>query len=361
MSVTAAPTAPPLAPPLASTQHTVAMAQVRRVMEGAQARGLALAPLLARAGIAPTLLDSPLARVSQQQYAQLIRVLRRAMRDELWGLCRQAVPVGSFGHCARQLVHCADLRQALSAGFRHYHGLIPDFTARLVVQGDLAQVRITPNVGLRAASPIDAQAQARLDFAQKAFLLFAHGFASWLVARRVPLREVIYTETNQGSEVSRVYQAPIRFNQPHIGLSFDAHWLALPVVQSPQSLREYLAQAPANLLVRYRDAGTTTERIRRLLRRQIDRDDLTLEAIAALWAMAPQTLRRHLRDEGRGFQQIKDELRRDAAVACLAQPELALPEIAQRLGFSEASTFARAFKKWTGVAPGQYRLTKLQC
>lgn len=348
----------PVAAQRPPAQHTVAMAQVLRLLQGAQAQGRPLAPLLVRAGIAPALLDSALARVSQQQYAQLIRVLRRALRDELWGLCRQPVPVGSFGHCARQLVRCTDLRQALAEGFRHYHGLIPDFAARLVVQGDQAQVRITPNVARQGAA--DADGRARLDFAQKAFLLFAHGFASWLVARRVPLREVIYTAANQGSEVSRVYQAPIRFNQPHIGLSFDAHWLALPVVQSEQSLREYLAQAPANLLVRYRDAGTTTERIRRLLRKQIDRDDLTLEAIAAQWAMAPQTLRRHLRDEGRGFQQIKDELRRDAAVACLAQPELALPEIAQRLGFSEASTFARAFKKWTGVAPGRYRLSRLQ-
>lgn len=343
-----------LRPAVTRTEHTVAMVQVRSVLEGAMAHGLPTAPLLERAGIAPGLLESPLARVSQQQYAQLIRVLRRTMRDELWGLCSQAVPVGSFGHCAARLVQCTDLRQALREGLRTYHGLIPDFAARLVEQGAEAQVRITtrPRIG---AAQTDLAAARRLDYAQKAFLLFAHGFASWLVARRVPLREVVYTAPSQGGEVSRVYQAPIRFNQPHIGFVFDARWLDLPVVQSPQSLREYLAQAPANLLVRYRDVGTTTERIRRLLRRQLDRDDLSLDAIAALWAMAPQTLRRHLRDEGQGFQQIKDELRRDAAIACLARPELTLPEIAQRLGFSEASTFHRAFKKWTGVAPGEYR------
>ena len=69
--------------------------------------------------------------------------------------------------------------------------------------------------------------------------------------------------------------------------------------------------------------------------------------------------RRRLRDEGHGFQALKDALRRDAAIAHLARPELTLPEIAQRLGFSEASTFHRAFKKWTGVAPGEYRLTRI--
>jgi AraC-like DNA-binding protein len=342
---------------MVTPQHTVAVMQVQRILDGARHRGMPLAPLLARAGISPALLESPLARVSQQQYALLIVVLRRALRDELWGLCSRPLRVGSFGLGASRLVRCRNLREALREGFRHYHGLIDDFAARLVVQGEVAQVRITRHASV--GSSADPALAARLDYAQKAFMLFSHGLANWLVARRVPLREVDYTEANQGSEISRVYQAPIRFNQPHVGYSFDARWLDLPVVQSPQSLREFLAQAPANLLVRYRDAGTTAERIRRLLRRQLDQAPPSLEAIAAQWSMAPQTLRRHLRDEGRGFQQIKDELRRDAAIACLAEPGLTLPEIAQRLGFSEASTFHRAFKKWTGVAPGEYRQTQL--
>ncbi|HEX8886167.1 MAG TPA: helix-turn-helix transcriptional regulator, partial [Noviherbaspirillum sp.] len=69
---------------------------------------------------------------------------------------------------------------------------------------------------------------------------------------------------------------------------------------------------------------------------------------------------RRLQDEGQGFQAIKDDLRRDIAIEYLARPDLTLIEIANLLGFSEPSTFHRAFKKWTGVAPGEYRLTRLQ-
>jgi AraC-like DNA-binding protein len=71
--------------------------------------------------------------------------------------------------------------------------------------------------------------------------------------------------------------------------------------------------------------------------------------------MTPQTLRRRLREEGQGFQSLKDHLRRDAAIEYLARPDMTLLDIADQLGFSEASTFHRAFKKWTGVAPGEYR------
>ena len=326
--------------------HTVAIQQVLRVLEGARHRGLALAPLLRRAGIAATLLESPLARVTQQQYAKLLRVLRRALRDELWGLTGRALAPGSFAHCARALLTCATLEDALRRGFELQHLLIDDFTPRLERHGALVHVRI---VRRAAFNP-------RLDYAQKAFLLFSFGLACWLVARRVPLVGVDYTEPAPGSESSRVYQAPIRHGQPHIGLRFEARWLSLPVVQNEQSLREFLCGAPANLLIRYRDGASTSERIRRLLRRHLGGAMPSLEALAPQLATTAQTLRRRLRAEGRGFQALKDELRRDAAIALLAQPGLSLIAVANRVGFSEASTFQRAFKKWTGVPPGEYRL-----
>lgn len=336
---------PPMHPAPPLPQHTVAVQQVLRVLEGARHRGLALAPLLRHAGIAEALLDAPLARVSQQQYAALLRALRRALRDELWGLTSRPLRPGSFALCARQLVHTDTLEEALRRGFALQHLLIDDFTPRLDRDGDRARVRLVRR----------APFNPRLDYAQKAFLLFAFGLASWLVGRRVPLLGVDYTEPPPGGETSRVYQAPIHHGQPQLGFSFDARWLALPVVQNEQSLREFLAQAPANLLVKYRDGGSTSERIRRLLRRHLGGELPSLDALALQLSSTPQTLRRRLRAEGRAFQALKDDLRRDAAIALLAAPGLSLIEVANRVGFSEASTFHRAFKRWTGVSPGEYR------
>ncbi|HSV53518.1 MAG TPA: AraC family transcriptional regulator [Burkholderiaceae bacterium] len=327
------------------TQHTVAIQQVHMILLGARHRGVDIAPLLARAGIAPSLLESALARVSQQQYALLIRALRRALRDELWGLASRPLRPGSFGLCMRQLVRCTTLGEALRSGFALYDLLIDDFVARLSVHGKLAQVHFV----------LRRPADARLDYGIKAFMLFTFGAASWLVARRIPVLGIDYTASQVGTDTSRVYQAPIRYGQPHVGLSFDAQWLQLPIVQTAQSLREFLGGAPANLIVKYRDTSSLTDRIRRLLRRRLGQELPSLEEVGDVLAVTPQTLRRRLREEGRGFQQIKDELRRDAAIEYLAQTQLPLIAIANRVGFSEASTFHRAFKHWTGVAPGEYR------
>jgi AraC-like DNA-binding protein len=330
-----------------TTQHTVAIQQMQHILLGARHHGLAVEPLLHRAGIPPTLLEAPLARLSQRQYASLIRVLRRSLRDELWGLLARPLPPGSFGRCMRLLVRCTTLGEALREGFAHFHLLVDDFVPRLSVHNGLAQMQL-----VQRRTP-----DARLDYATKAFMLIAFNAASWLVARRIPLQGVDYTAGHSSNETSRVYQVPVRTGQAHVGLSFDARWLDLPVVQSPQSLREFLAAAPANLIVTYRDTSTLTDRIRRLLRKGVGGDMPSLEAVSLALALTPQTLRRRLRDEGRGFQQIKDETRRDAAIELLLHTPLPLPEIAARLGFSEASTFHRAFKQWTGVAPGEYRHT----
>ncbi|MEY3521533.1 MAG: HTH-type transcriptional regulator VirS, partial [Pseudomonadota bacterium] len=81
----------------------------------------------------------------------------------------------------------------------------------------------------------------------------------------------------------------------------------------------------------------------------------SLEVVSDMLATTPQTLRRRLQREGQGYQMIKDALRRDVAVEFLTQSDLPLLEVAARVGFSEASTFHRAFKAWTGLTPGAYR------
>ncbi len=324
---------------------TVAIQQVQDLLLGARHQGLAVEPVLLRAGIAPALLEAPLARISQRQYAALIRLLRRRLRCELWGLPQRPLPPGSFGRCMRQLVRCATLGEALREGVAHYHLLLDDFVPRLAVQGGIARLQLVPR---RPAEP-------RLDYGVKAFMLITFNAASWLAARRIPLLGVEYTAGHSASDASRVYQVPVRGGQPHVGLSFEARWLHLPVVQSPQSLREFFAAAPANLIVRYRDTSSLTDRIRRLLRKRVGGDMPSLDEVGQTLAITPQTLRRRLRGDGRGFQQIKDETRRDAAIELLLHTPLPLPEVAARLGFSEASMFHRAFKQWTGVAPGEYR------
>lgn len=337
----------------AVTSHTIAIPQVIQIVQGVRRRGLEVDAILRRAGIAPALLDSPLSRVTQAQYAALMQVLRRVCRDELWGLCSHPVKVGSFALVCQALVHCRTLGEALQTAFRFYHLMLQDFVPRLQVSGGTARVVM---VTLRERDPL-------LAYAERSFCFLGYGVMSWLVSRRIPLSCVFYppgASMPYGTEAERLFQAPVSHTQPRMGFEFDAGWLNLPIVQNTQSLQEFLAQVPMVLVVKYRDQASLSERIRRMLRRYLSGELPSLEQVSEALVMTPQTLRRRLREEGLGYQAIKDNLRRDAAIEYLNQPELTLADIAGRLGFSEASTFHRAFKGWTGLSPGTYRQRQLQ-
>jgi AraC-like DNA-binding protein len=333
------------------TRNTIGIIQVIQIIQGAGGEGSDIAAILQRSGISPALLASPLSRVSQTQYTALIRTLTRVTRDELWGLCSRPVKVGTFAQACRVLVRCRSLREVLLQGFHHYHLALEDLVPRLRIEGDVAHVVVQAR----------AERNAKLRYVERTFLFFTFGLACWLVGRRIPLLGVDFSALDKDlpSDAFRLFQAPLRYQDAQVGFWFEKRWLDLPVVQTVQSVEEFLRQAPASLVVKYRDQANLTERIRRMLRRHLDSEMPSLEEVGKSLGITPQTLRRRLQEQGQGYQAIKDDLRRDAAIEYLARPNLTLIEIANRLGFSEASTFHRAFKKWTGVAPGEYRQSRL--
>ena len=327
-------------------QHTIAIHQVVHMLLGLEADD-AKRMLLRRAGITPAMLESDLARVTQSQFARLMSALMRHLRDEFWGLGSKPLPLGSFASCCRMLVGYQKLGDAVRAGLRYYHAILPDFVPRLHVGNGGAYLRLN---ALRALSP-------KQTYAVRVFLFLSYGVMCWLAARRIPVDEVVYqaSEVVRRTDASRLFQASIRMSDSDWGFRFPAKWLELPVVQNLESVEVFLKQAPGCLLVKYRDQSSLTERIRRLLRRYLTQEMPSLEVISDMLATTPQTLRRRLQREGQGYQMIKDALRRDVAVEYLIQTDLPLLEVATRVGFSEASTFHRAFKGWTGLTPGAYR------
>lgn len=333
------------------TRNTIGIIQVIQIIQGVGGEGRDITAILQRSGISPALLSSPLSRVSQTQYTALIRTLTRVTRDEFWGLCSRPVKLGTFAQACRMLVHGRTLRDVLLQGFHAYHLALEDLVPRLRVEGDVAHVVLQARAGRNA----------KLRYVERTFLFFTFGLACWLVGRRIPLLGVDFSTLDRDlpSDAFRLFQAPLHYQDGQVGLRFEKRWLDLPVVQTVQSVEEFLRQAPASLVVKFRDQASLTERIRRLLRRHLDGEMPSLEAVGKVLGVTPQTLRRRLQEEGQGYQAIKDDLRRDVAIEYLARPDLTLIEIANLLGFSEASTFHRAFKKWTGVAPGEYRHSRL--
>ena len=81
-----------------------------------------------------------------------------------------------------------------------------------------------------------------------------------------------------------------------------------------------------------------------------------MSEISASLCMTTRTLRRRLVQEGVTFAELRDEVRVAMADELLTVPQLSIPQIAERLGYAEPTSFINAFKRWHGVTPHAFRI-----
>ncbi|SDW12567.1 helix-turn-helix transcriptional regulator [Marinobacter mobilis] len=130
------------------------------------------------------------------------------------------------------------------------------------------------------------------------------------------------------------------------------------VAQPPGHGSLSLAQLQALWLLIQRQLSSTLAislRVRPLILAQLERGRVGVELIASQLNMSRYTLYKRLKAENQTFAGIFQEVRREQALVFLQDPQRPLVEVAERLGFSELSAFSRAFKRWMGCSPAEYR------
>ena len=325
---------------------TISVRLIGEALHEWRARGQDCDALLARAGIAPELLGKPYARVSAQAYARLWLALAEALDDEFFGIDPRRMKAGSFAFMARSALREPTLGAALDSALSFLGLVLDGLTPRLERQGGLAAIVID-----------EPEGKACRAFGCFTLWMIVHGLACWLAGRRIPILAVeLRCQAPDYLEDYRVmFSSNLRFARPRSRLLFNAECLAQPLRRSERELKRFLAGAPANILVKYRDPQSHAARIKVYLRSLKAGRWPDFAALARHFFMAPSTLRRKLALQGQSYQGLKDQVRRDQAIARLDSGAGNFTELAFELGFADSSAFHKAFKKWTGTTPGQYR------
>ena len=326
---------------------TVAICFVAAALESVRARHLDPDRLLTQVGLSPSLLQVPQARVSAKQYGELWRLVALTLDDEFFGQDSRRMKAGSFAMLVHSVVGCRNLGQALDRSLRFYGLILDDIGGSLVRDEKEATIVLRERV---------AGAVPRI-FGNEVLLMLLHGVACWLVGRRIPIlrAEFNYPKPAHSEEYRLMYCTDLAYGRPCTSIAFAADYLKLPIVQNERSVKEFLRTAPESILVKYKNGSSLSARIRRRLRQQLPGDVPEFDRIAAELNMTPATMRRRLHEEGATYQGIKDQLRRDLAISYLSHSDSSVMDIALELGFSERSAFHRAFRKWTGASPGEFR------
>lgn len=334
---------------------------------GAEQQGHVQSELFLQAGIANHSDASSTARVSDLQMTRLVQAIWRLTKDEFMGFTLNLCKPGTFAFMLNCINANNNLLDALQQGTQFYN---------LITEDIKTEIKSTD----KAVSIEFSFTQPELDpdhFFHEFWFVIWHRLACWLTGVQIPLLEVhfCYPKPEHAKELKLMFPCRHKFGQSQNKLTFDASFAHCELIRSKNEIVQFLDHSPFDLLtIPGFDLSTSTEVKQCLLRSYNDNKGNnknytkenkqghpiqklglpTLEQVANELNLSQPTLHRRLKQEGLSFQVIKDELMKDLAIELLTKQKMPVYEIAERVGFSDARSLTRAFKKWTGLTPREY-------
>lgn len=338
-----------------SQKATISICFVVEALAGIKTMGIDHEALLTQAGISPSLLEDPAARISAAQYGALWHIIADVLDDELFGIGRRPMRRGSFTMLCHAIIKSDTLERAMLRALRFKRLVIDDVEGELRREGPHAHILLLD----RPTECGDTPPPPAGVFLYSSYLVMLHGLACWLIGKRIPLLQVCFRcgEPVFSAELKTLFSDNIHFQSTHSGFTFDSKYLDMRNIRDEAAMKRFLRNAPANYLVKYKDLNSLSARVRRHLRDIEPTEWPSFPSLAQQMGLSPATLRRRLDSEGHSYRALLDSVRKDSAMVLLGDSTLSIAEVAEKLGFTEYSSFYRAFRQWTGVGPRAFRQT----
>jgi AraC-like DNA-binding protein len=325
-------------------QNSILGSYVKAVARALDAAGCDSAALLAEAGFDLKALDGPDTRCPLANTVRLWHLAVAATGDPAFG-----IKVGS--HYKHTTFHAlgygisasSTLKEAFERVRRYCHVVSDAVDYEFFRHGSEYHFIMEPVVDI-AVEAIDALVSAYLRMCRS--LIGSH-YSPLLIELRRPRPPVI-------DDYERLWRAPLRFGAAQTRLIFDADSIERVLdTGNPELARQ--SDAISDRYLARIERHNIVARVREVLTQRLQGSEPSQDEVAELLNVSARTLQRKLGGSGATFKEILDETRYTMALAYLGSPQHSVSEITYLLGFSCSSSFTRAFRRWTGLSPSNWR------
>lgn len=302
--------------------------------------------LLNRCGIDPLVLRRTDLLVDYARIAQVLNLAAQESGNQQFGielsLQRDYLVFGPFGLLLSQAESFQDLVR-ITNKYAHLHA------PGIRLQAHQFDKHIALEYQLQLTSDVDLRQLLELG------LGVVHRAAQALFKDAWSLQQVTfsYPEPSNSQFYTDFFQAPVLFSQPLNALYSDPAILRIQPSEQRAQLKNHLIDAFASQQGLDREDYVAQTQL--IIESVLATGEASLPVVANLLNIHPRLLQKKLQQRGSSFRQLLDQMRYQQAQLQLSHSTVGLTDLALNLGYSDETAFSRAFKRWSGLAPRQWR------
>lgn len=302
---------------------------------------------LSRVGVGLAEYADPDTRISLSDAIDLFNESISNCGDPALGLrAGDLIESGDFDTLEYAARSCSTLREAFQCIARHTRLMSDASEITLVEKSGLAKIRCQQTVLLRIPPAMN-------DFA---IAILMHLIRKHTIITDPPIEiHFIHNPTEYLDEYWRVFRTNIVFNSEYNSIVIPRGWLNTPMIRANPRIAAAFELHARYILDKLEQTDTVGGKTRAVVLSKLRQGDVGMKSVARTLTMSVATLRRHLAAENLSYSQIVEELRYELAKRYLSEPARSIREVAFLLGYSDLISFHKAFKRWSGMTPADYR------
>ena len=311
---------------------------------------VSLVDLLDGVGIFLEDFTRPDKKISTYQYHHLVANACRLSKDTsfAWRLGEQSC-LHHDGLLAARIMSSDNVEQAMELLTRYQPLFTQNLKFEFSVDSNGGILTVFPICDLKKALPYFIEYTYSVIYSLGRFFLGGISFTPDMAEFHVT-----YPEPGSSDFYQEHLSIPILFNESANRIVFSRSLLDMSLVFSNRESaqkRDRICQARVSEIA---PVNTVQDRVKFIIHRHL-RANLSLEQVAERLFISPRTLRRHLQIQGTSYKALVEAERKRLALSQINKPEISIENLARDLGYGDASSFSRAFKRWYGVSPKAYR------